>query len=103
MIKGKKSLMVETLSRIIIMVFLVFVAFYIGKKIVGAFSGSDAPKYLEIFAEEMNSLEAGVSKQSFLVMESEMAVVGFSKKSAEFRCYGCFQDRETFSDRLLYY
>ena len=67
MIKGKKSLMVETLSRIIIMVILVFLAFYIGKKIVGAFSGSDAPQRLEIFAEEMNSLQNGETKEAFLI------------------------------------
>lgn len=103
MIKSKKSIMIESLSRIIIMVILVFLAFYIGKKIVGAFSGSDAPKNLQTFADEMNSLKSGESKEAFLTLDSEMAVIGFIKTSAEFRCYGCFQDRETFSDRLLYY
>ena len=103
MIKGKKSLMVETLSRIIIMVILVFLAFYIGKKIVGTFSGSDAPQRLEVFAEEMNSLQNGEIKEAFLIMESGMAVIGFVKNTNEFRCYGCFQDRESFSEKLLYY
>jgi hypothetical protein len=100
---SKKGIMIDSFARIIIMVLLVFVAFAFGKKIVGAFVGSDAPQHLDTFAGELSSLKNHESKEAFITLDSGMAVIGFSSGSDEFRCYGCFQGRDTFSDKLLYY
>lgn len=98
----KKGMAIEALMRIIIAVILLFIAIKIGKEVISIFAGSDAPKSLETFTEELNNLDNGVSKQSFIILDSDMAAIGFSKSAAEFRCYGCLSDRE-YSGKLIYY
>ena len=93
---------IEALMRIIIAVILLFVAIKVGQKVINIFAGSDAPKSLETFADEINNLQNGESKSEFLILDPDMAVIGFGKNAAEFRCYGCLSDRE-YSDKLLYY
>ena len=77
--------------RIIIAIVLVVIVFNIGKKVAFAFfGGSDALQSFENLAKELNSLK-DTSKQTFLSLDEGTAVIGFSKTTREFRCYGCPQ------------
>ncbi len=93
----------EEFVKIILTLILVFLVFKIGEKIAYTFGGSNAPRELENFIKELDELPEGEIKESFIMLDPDMALIGFSKNADEFRCYGCFQGRETFSDQLLYY
>lgn len=98
----KKGMATEALVRIIIAVILLFIAIKVGQKVINVFAGSDAPKSLEDFTQEINDLKNGESKSAFVILDPDMAVIGFGKSAAEFRCYGCLSDRE-YSGKLIYY
>ena len=98
---NKKAIVVEALMRIIIAVVLVVIVFNIGKKVALAiFGGGDALQSFENLAQEINSFRGIESKQTFLSMDEGTAVIGFSKNTKEFRCYGCPQ---AFSPTPFYY
>lgn len=89
MIKQKKAIVVEALMRIIIMAFLIWVVFNIGKRAAeAAFGGSDALQSFEKFVDEINSLGDGGGKQTLLSLDKGTAVMGFSKDK-DYQCYGC--------------
>lgn len=90
--------------RIIIAIILLFIAIKVGQKVVSIFAGSDAPKSLEDFTQELNdpNFKNGDSKSTFVILDPDMAVIGFSKSATEFRCYGCLNDKE-YSGKLIYY
>ena len=94
----KKGMAIEALMRIIIAVILLFIAIKVGQKVASIFSGSDAPKSLETFTDDINNLGNGESKQSFIILDPNMAVIGFSKNAVEFRCNGCIQETAEFKD-----
>src|SRR3989344_8229792 len=98
----KKGMAIEALMRIIIAVILLFIAIRVGQKVISIFAGSDAPKSLETFTEELNDLKNDESKSAFVILDPDMAVIGFSKSATEFRCYGCLNDKE-YSGKLIYY
>ncbi|MEK6892280.1 MAG: hypothetical protein AABX25_03785 [Nanoarchaeota archaeon] len=98
----KKGMAIEALMRIIIAIILLFIAIKVGQKVISIFAGSDAPKSLEDFTQELNDLKNGESKSAFVILDPDMAVIGFSKSATEFRCYGCLSDRE-YSGKLIYY
>lgn len=97
MIKGKKgvTLPVEFLVRILFMIFLVLVVFTIGKEagkyIFAGFFGTDLEKNFNEFVDEMNKpFEANVpSRQAFINLDSNTAIIGFSTTADGFRCIGC--------------
>lgn len=103
MMKKGFTMGLEEFVKIILTLILVFLVFKIGETIAYTFGGSNAPKELENFLKEIEALPEGETKESFIMLDPDMALIGFSKNADEFRCYGCFQDRETFSERLLYY
>jgi len=103
MMKKGFTMGLEEFVKIILTLILVFLVFKIGEKIAYTFGGSNAPKELENFVKELDLLPEGETKESFIMLDPDMALIGFSKTIDEFRCYGCFQDRETYSTQLLYY
>src|SRR3989338_1854243 len=98
----KKGMAIEALMRIIISVILLFIAIRVGQKVISIFAGSDAPKSLETFTEELNDLKNDESKAAFVILDPDMAVIGFSKRATEFSCYGCLNDKE-YSGKPIYY
>lgn len=105
MIKNRKGLVVEALMRIIIAIVLIVIVFKIGKNVAEAvFGGSDALKSFENLANEINDLKDDEGKQALLSLDEGNAVIGFSKNSKEFRCYGCEQVYGLLSSpNLLFY
>lgn len=105
MIKSRKAMIIEALMRIIIAIVLVVIVFKIGKNVAEAFfGGSDALKSFDDFANEINSIRDDEGKQVLLSLDKGTAVMGFSKNSKEFRCYGCEQAYgSAFSQKLLFY
>jgi len=92
MIRNRKGIMVEALMRIIIMVVLVVIVFNIGKRVAEAvgFGASNAVPSFESLVNKLNSpdLKEGESKEEFLALDSNTAVIGFSK-GQDYKCYGC--------------
>lgn len=102
--RSKKGLAIEALIRIIIAVILLFIAIKVGQKVIDIFAGSDAPKGLESFAEEINGLKRIEEfKSAFIVLDPDMAVIGFSRDAADFRCYGCITDEFSAAGKTIYY
>lgn len=97
MIKRRKgvALPVEFFVRVLLMIFLVIVVFNIGKEagkyIFSGFFGTDLEKNFMEFADELNKpFTADVpSRQAFITLDSNTAIVGFSTSADSFRCFGC--------------
>ena len=103
MMTNKRAILPDTFAGIIISTILFFVVLGIGKVAFDAyFGGSQAIKSLNDFTVELNSQEFknGEIRQTFLSLEKGMAVIGFSRNTQDFRCYGCPQG---YSENLLYY
>lgn len=97
MIKGKKgvSLPVEFLVRVLIMIFLVIVVFNVGKTVgkslFSGFFGNDLEKNFDEFVDELNkpfSIDVP-SRQAFITLDTNTAIVGFSSSSNNFKCFNC--------------
>lgn len=98
MISNKKAAaeMVEILMRIVIALVLLFAAFSIGKKVANLVFGgnNEAIDSFNQLTKDINSLQLGTNedyagKQTFISLDSGSAIVGFSRNTQEFRCYGC--------------
>ncbi|MEK6943192.1 MAG: hypothetical protein AABX00_03970 [Nanoarchaeota archaeon] len=85
----KAFTMAEALMRITIAAVLLFIVFKFGKGVADSLSGgNDALNSFESLANEMNSHENWIEKQTLLSLDSDTAVFGFSK-TGNFECYGC--------------
>ena len=106
---SKKGLIIEALIRTVIAVILVVVVLNIGKnagEAAGLWGTSQSMKSLGNLADKLNSpdLKDGDSRQEFITLDKGTALIGFSKNTKEFKCYGCQQVYgSAFSDKLLYY
>ncbi|MBI2541388.1 hypothetical protein HYV80_01640 [Candidatus Woesearchaeota archaeon] len=97
MIKSRKgvALPVEFLVRVLFMIFLVIVVFNVGKEagkyIFAGFFGTDLEKNFEEFADELNKpfTANAPSRQAFITLDSNTAIIGFSTSADSFRCFGC--------------
>ena len=75
--------------RITIAAVLLFIVFKFGKGVADSLSEeNDALNSFESLANEMNSHENWIEKQTLLSLDSDTAVFGFSK-TGNFECYGC--------------
>lgn len=85
----------ETIARIILALILLFAAFSIGKKVAGVIFGkSETMDSFNQLTKDINSLQLDsneelVRKPTFISLDSGSAIVGFSRNTQEFRCYGC--------------
>src|SRR3989338_1727707 len=101
--KNKKAIIVEALMRIIIMIILIVLVVNIIYKVgrqIGIFGGGVGQESFENLVNEINLLSEAESKQAILYMDEGTAVIGFSKNTKEFRCYGCPQ--AFLSNAILY-
>lgn len=97
MIKNRKgvTIPVEGLVRIIIMISLVIIVFSIGKEIgkyvLKYFFGTDLEGNFNNFADDLNKLSAmeSQSRQVFITLDQNTAIIGFSRHSDAFRCFAC--------------
>lgn len=97
MIKGRKGveLPVEFLVRVLFMIFLVIVVFTIGKEagkyVFASLFGTDLEKNFNEFVDELNKPFAAdvPSRQAFITLDSNTAIIGFSTAAESFRCFGC--------------
>lgn len=93
--KNTKGLAVEHLARTIIMISLVIVVLFIIKDPAEAalksLFSSNLESSLKEFVGEIDNLQVR-SKQIFLPLDKNTAIIGFSSKTKEFRCFGCGLD-----------
>jgi hypothetical protein len=100
MLKNKKSLVLESLVRLVVTIgVLLLIVFPAGERVYTAFFGSDT-KYLQSFEEFVNNInDMRLERETFSIrLREESAIAGFSKNSDKFECYNCYvgvQDRPT--------
>lgn len=88
--KTGSLLLGENFVRTVISVILAsIVIFYILKPAAEAMFKSDTlqPAFKNL-VNDINNLEVGKSKESFIVLEPSTAIIGFSKNK-DYQCYGC--------------
>lgn len=88
--KTGSVLLGENFVRIVISVILAYVViFHVLKPAAQAIIPSDAlQQALKNLVNDINNLEVGKQKESFIVLEHDIAVIGFSKNK-DYQCYGC--------------
>ncbi len=90
MLKGRKGIMVYALMLMIITVVLLFSFFKLGARVAEAigFGTSKLEPEFDRLAKELNSLNAK-SRQEFMFLEPNTAIIGFSRDADSFKCISC--------------
>lgn len=91
MIKNKKGISfgIDAFSRLIIMIVAFWFVFEFGGKVwAAAFGGSNIQEEFNKFVAQVNELNVR-SRQAFVVLDKNTAIVGFSKNADSFKCLSC--------------
>ena len=91
MIKRKKAIVFEAFARILLMIIAIWVVFNVGKLIAQAagIGRSNIGEEFDRLVNQINELKAGDVNHIFVTLDSNTAMVGFSKSSTRYECYNC--------------